>query len=542
MTTKTITVDSAYIEASNVNNWMLKELLVNKNVEKLALSAIEYEDRMNILSGDILGLMPSQLQQIQNQCLIVVNEAKQLNIEINLYEKLLPVNINDTTETVTVVGKRLYPRTETVVIEGTPVEVEQPVEPVETPIEETPEEDAIDEIFSVIDADAEQAAVLALEEPISALGRENVAMISSELVSIAEKAAANTKGLQAGLVEFSTNPVAPVISNIRTLVLNYSNLNTALSLINSSPSLSSEYTTLRESLGGGDGLSASVSQLDNFKEHTDRISGLVLDKSSSLAEPNSDSTQEYLSYDAIPANTLTTIISFNNLKFRSAKYMVQCTAGRDHQATELYILHNNKFVFTREVTSIYTRDPFVTFTSAMINGNIEIKANSTQQNTDFVVFGTRLRIARQSKPYSDMSQTRILTLHEALSSFYNDGTDWAMRMSGSLIKGNLVLELGRTIDEMLTVLSSVYFSTLSTVDQKAKILEYANLIDARNRAIQDSIDADYDAFVECTKKSEALTVAFSLADNFKESGTQAVLDLTLNNQTKSAINAASELG
>ena len=147
------------------------------------------------------------------------------------------------------------------------------------------------------------------------------------MIALAQTAAANANGLQDGLATFSQNPLASLLTTTKNTFLyytasNYANLNVALSGINADPLLSTQYKALREAIGGPDGLAGCVAQMDFFREHTDRLSGLILEVDSPNDVTDNDSTDEYINVNDVAAGVATVIFSFDARYFRSAKYLV----------------------------------------------------------------------------------------------------------------------------------------------------------------------------------------------------------------------------
>lgn len=136
-----------------------------------------------------------------------------------------------------------------------------------------------------------------MQVPTSTIGGSPIAAQVGGLVGAAAGAAAavsaaasaaGAAGLSAGMALLSKNPLAEVIESasgkIDELTTNgFAALDTKLSDIASNPALETQYNKLKLALGGPDGLSGASAQIKKFKEHTDRLSGLL---------PSSDSTGE----------------------------------------------------------------------------------------------------------------------------------------------------------------------------------------------------------------------------------------------------------
>jgi hypothetical protein len=405
------------------------------------------------------------------------------------------------------------------------------------------EEDEIDPVFEEIDQEAEDQ----VEEPLATQQNETVPYLSDAMVQLALTAAANANGLQAGLTTFSYNPLAALIDNTKALLLyysegNYANLNTELSGVSTDPLLATEYKELQNSIGGNDGLSAAVAQLDNFKDHTDRLSGLVLDEDSPNAEPTDDSVDDFLTLNDFSGGP-TLIFSFNARKFRSAKYLIQASADltdRGHQGTEIYILHDNHHAFTREVTGIYTQEPFVAYTTRLLNNKVEVFATSNVPNTNFVITGTRLQIAKASKTYAEMSQQKVIELHELMAVYLDDGVDYVALCSASLLKPFLVANLGREFRDMLATISNGGFLSQSTGQKQAGLLQWASTLRTRWGEIQAQMDADWNNFVETRRKTEAFDIAYNLTVAYTDDSGNAIPSATLNSATIQAIESEEE--
>jgi len=422
-------------------------LRTERDKSKLHVATHTFEDAVNGLSGQFTAFMPDVQRELQQKNYDLFLAAQDKGIVLKLYAPMLPqVTFTTVEQEVRQTGKKLYPKTITflttshstssnVVYVPAPAPANTVLVPYSQIIEDT------DALFDELDAEPVTEAPMTY----NAVDAEWVPMMSNALVELAMTAAANVNGLQAGLTTFSHNPLAADIDSMRNLLLyytegNYANLNIALSGIATNPSLNTEYKNLREAIGGPDGLSGCVAQLDAFADHTDRLSGLTLAEDSPNAEATADSTQEYLNLYGLSGGPQI-IFRFNARKFRSAKYIVQATAAaadRGHQVNELYILHDGHHAYTREIAAMYTQNPFVTLTTRLYQGNIEVFATTTEANTDFVIHGTRLQVSRAAQSYANVSQSKIIENHQTLSNFLNDGVDYVRQQSGSLYNGAVV--------------------------------------------------------------------------------------------------------
>ena len=522
-------------------------LETERDVSILRTKTYAYEDVLNGLTGEYETFTPEIQAEIQLENYNLFMLAADKGITLNLYESLMPAtDISTETQKVLRTGKKLYPKTVTFIDSSLSTSVSvtprtgtsEPLPPANEPIDDS----VVDPVFDAVDAQVWSPNTYASEQ----VNEPWTPMVSNALVQLALTAAANANGLQAGLTTFSHNPLDSIIEDSRDLLIyytenNYANLNTTLSGISSNPNLNSAYKLLRESIGGSDGLSGCVAQLDEFRIHTDRLSGLYLDNESPESEPTNDSITEDLTLYGLSGGP-TEIFSFSARKFRSAKYLIQATAAdadRGHTVTELYILHDNHHPYTREVVSMYSNEPFVTYTTQLANGEIRVLANTAADNTDFVIHGTRLQISRAAKSYANVSQTKIMEHHMQLSTYLNDDVDYVRYQSGALYNPKVVAEISREIRDLLIQLRSSDFLGLSDAAQSAGVNVWAQTISTRANTIQAQIDSDYDNFVECRKKSEALQIAFSLASGYEQPNANTTLQSTLNNVTKSAIEESS---
>lgn len=518
-------------------------LTTERDISKLRDKTWAYEDVLNGLTGEYATFSPDVQAEIQTENYNLFLLAQDKGIELQLYESLMPmVSTSTTSQKVLRTGKKIYPKTITFFDSSlsTSSNVQIRATPAATlpPANEPIADDVVDDAFDAVDAITYAPATYASEQ----VNEPWTPMVSNALVELALTAASNANGLQAGLTTFSHNPLDSIIEDSRDLLIyytenNYANLNVALSGISSNPALNSAYKLLRESIGGSDGLSGCVAQLDEFRIHTDRLSGLYLDNGSPESEPTNDSITEDLTLYGLSGGP-TEIFSFSARKFRSAKYLIQATAAdadRGHTVTEIFILHDNHHPYTREVVAMYSNEPFVTYTTQLVDGEIRVLANTAADNTDFVIHGTRLQISRAAKSYANVSQTKILEHHSILSTFLNDGVDYVRYQSGALYNPKVVAEISREMRDLLIQLRSSDFLGQSDAVQSAGINVWATTIATRANTIQAQIDDDYSHFVECRKKSEALQIAFSLAAGYEQPNANTTLQSTLNTVTKAAI-------
>lgn len=540
-----LTEDRNLVKYTKAQDAYRAVLRTERDTTKLRNATYTFEDTLNGLSGYYTSWASSTQATLQKTNYELYTLAKDKGITLKLYAPMLPnVQISTETQTVLRTGKKLYPKTITFSTTAcssseivTYIPAPAPNATVSVPFVQI-FDDEIDTEFDALDAEKVTEAPMTY----NAVDAEWVPMMSNALIALALTAAANANGLQAGLTTFSRNPLASDIDSMRDLLIyytegNYANLNIALTGVASNPSLNTEYKLLRESIGGPDGLSGCVAQLDAFLDHTNRLSGLTLDEDSPNAEATADSTQEYLNLYGLSGGPQI-IFRFNARRFRSAKYLIQATAAdadRGHQVNELYILHDGHHAYTREIAAMYSENPFVTFTTRLYAGNIEVFATTTADNTDFVIHGTRLQVSRAAQSYANVSQSKIIENHQTLANFLNDGVDYIRYQSGSLYNAVVVRNIKREMTDLLVALSRYAFLQSSIANQSATINSWSQLMSTRANLIQASIETDYEAFVECGKKSEALTIAYGLAQGYEDANANTTLESTLNSSTKIAI-------
>ena len=106
--------------------------------------------------------------------------------------------------------------------------------------------------------------------------------VASQVSSLASQAGA----LQAGLSAISQNPlnnlIGPITDKLENLTAGgFSGLASSIPSVAGNPALATQYDKFKSAIGGADGLGGAAAQIKKFREHTDRLSGLI---------PSSDST------------------------------------------------------------------------------------------------------------------------------------------------------------------------------------------------------------------------------------------------------------
>lgn len=360
------------------------------------------------------------------------------------------------------------------------------------------------------------------------------------LATTASAVATASAGVESGLAEVSSNPTTPFISQTKQTLTtysanNFSELDVALPDIASDGALANAYSELKVAIGGSDGLGGAVAQLDAYELHTNRLSGVTLSNDSENSTEEESGT--YYDYATLANNnTWETVIQFSAKKYRSAKYFIQGTANNEHQTSELFIIHDNNRVYSREVDVIYTQDPFIQFTAQFQDNVVRVLANTQYQNTNLVVYGIKLEVVTGSESSSTISQEKIIASAKAMRGLYgDDGTDYVQQQAGSLFNTKPITDIDVTIREMIRRLNSNQFRNMSAAQKEAYLLGYANAINTNSRAMQNSIDADIAAFQEVSKKVEVGSLLTTISTNYSDPTIQPLLDLTLKSNVKTQI-------
>lgn len=384
--------------------------------------------------------------------------------------------------------------------------------------------------------------ILGLTRQISSISTELNGLSStsgsvSGLTQLAQDIGNYSGGLQQGLSLASQNPLSTVYNSTSSTLSSftqnsYSGLDSQLPNIASNPSLSGAYNALKASLGGSDGLTGAVSQLNSYKEHTDRLSGITLSSESDYYA-SQESGSEYVYYYDLPLNTWKDVISFSAKTFRSAKYFIQGTSNNEHQSSEIFVIHDNIRVYTREVDQIYTTDPFITFTSQFTDNTVKILANTALPNTDLVIYGIKLEVATKASSKDTITQEKILESAKSMAGFYpSDTTDYIELQASSLLKPNSMYLLQDSVENLVERMTHYTFESLSTADKEKYIRDYANSINTLTTTMQNSIDSDIAAHEDITKKIESASVVYGISSSYSDPKAKRLLDLTLKDDVK----------
>lgn len=353
------------------------------------------------------------------------------------------------------------------------------------------------------------------------------------LNGLAKSLATGTISLDQTLSTLTTNPVSPQITSTKTTLSsltasNYSGLDSTLSSIAGNGALAPAYQQLKLALGGPDGLSGSVAYVNAFEDHTNRLAGVTLSSDVTGIIPEEENTEIFEYKFDIPLNQQTVIAHFNPQKIRSAKFFVQATSNIDHQSSEIFVVHDNQRVYTREVDVIYTHDPFVTFTSEFTASNVTILATSTKVNTDMVIHSIRLPVITKANSDHTFDQGKIIDNARAMVGFFpEDNVDYIATQSGSLTRSNTVSELNTQINEALVKLQSSEFTSLSTENKKTYINNIASAINTKSVSLQQSIDSDLTAYSELENIINAADVVSTLVVNYASVDTKRLFDATI---------------
>ena len=108
-----------------------------------------------------------------------------------------------------------------------------------------------------------------------------------------------------------------------------------------------------------------------------------------IVEIDSYARAAILDADAIkPTNTsLSTTTAnqpvdiFHASTYRTAKYIVQATAGSDYHATEILLIHDGTNVYITEYGTIFTNQSLATFDGDITNGNVRLLCTPANTNT-----------------------------------------------------------------------------------------------------------------------------------------------------------------
>lgn len=503
--------------------------IIDSQVAQEQKQAVVYlfEDRFNKLVGAVLKQPENIIADIRSSAKVAVDVAAYYGLLVDINDLLLPQK-----QTVTpTVGKTLV-KTYTVYQEpantsnvAVTTEEYSPVTITNTDVADDPTI-SLDQVVSDIVDEITVADIIASVSDTDL----NYAQVSPETQSIVDSAASATT-LEQGLTNISKNPANTIITNAKAGILyytenNYANLNLIMAAVAADSALTAEFKLFKNAVGGGDGLSGAIAQLDNFKDHTDRISGLKLESEHEFASQSDDTATETFFYNNLPVGVPTIVCSFNAKYYRSAKYYIQATAGVEHQLTDFMVVHDNNIAYARVVNDVYTIDPYTTYTGVFSAGKINVYANTSLSNTNLVIYGTKIQIAKNSSSPEKMSQRKILEAHDYLTAYFRDGTNYAGLQSGSLSKGVLAVNLQIAIADAINLMSSAGFIASSTATKQQILTESAAAINTKSQALQDSIDADFAQYQLVQKKASALRIVNQLSTSYADPLAKSIVSST----------------
>lgn len=114
------------------------------------------------------------------------------------------------------------------------------------------------------------------------------------------------------------------------------------------------------------------------------VSGTVeivsLARAAFLENPISDVSEDFATTDAGQI-----VDSFNAAEFRTAKYLIQMSAGSDFHVTEVLLIHDGTNTFMSEYGTILTNGSLGEFSSELSGGNVNLLVEPNQINTNVKV-------------------------------------------------------------------------------------------------------------------------------------------------------------
>lgn len=244
----------------------------------------------------------------------------------------------------------------------------------------------------------------------------------------------------------------------------------------------------------------------------------------------------YSNFFDIAANSYVATVTFNPALYRTGKYMVQASSGDNHQASEVFVIHDNTYVYTKEVNLVYTSDPFVTYSATINTSSVTLLAKSSLPNTDLVVYGIELQNSSKATNDQTFSQEKILQYAQSMRAFYpDDKTDYVAKMAGTLYNTRPVGNLAFQIKEISSVFNSNEFNSLSVSAKNEFLRNYANTINNSVKEIQDSINNDLANYKDVINKVTVGTKISTITSQYNNEQAQKLLQLTLKPSVLSAI-------
>lgn len=202
------------------------------------------------------------------------------------------------------------------------------------------------------------------------------------------------------------------------------------------------------------------------------------------------------------ANTIT---EFRKTQNRSAKYKIQASAETEHMFSDVYVMHDDKIVYIRQVDQIYTIDPFVTYTATIDKNNVYLKATTTLANTNLVVSGELLRHPVTSSD-PNMSLESVLAVSSAMSALYpDDNTDHLASMTSSLDLQNEKYKLYRKMTDGFDYMKTAEFAAMDSTFRAKYANDLANTINSASSTMKSTLQKDRENFYAASKKLDAIT-------------------------------------
>jgi hypothetical protein len=563
LNSQSTTTSSEVAEALSAINLIKQQITQTATDQTKSQAILEFEDTINPLLG-ILKLNKEIFPEIQADCLEVKQLVDSTGLTLSLNPDFYPQETVKQTSKL-VLGKKLYPRTEMVPVEILDAASQPTIKPsltstvagstagstAEGASQATEEsitelnaaivaesssnvaqltvETAVDSAFTTLDELAAAAAASYKDdEALSTIGEESASLIPQGLVDIINANVGDAGSLQENLPALCQNPLGNLITDVRDRILYYTNsnftiLSSTLASVSADSALTSQYKALKESMGGGDGVGGAVAVLNEFLDHTNRLSGLVLEKTNENAGNTSQSTTDNFIYNELPPNVATSIVSFSSDQFRSAKYYIQGSSGIEHQMSEYTVIHDGTYVFGREVDTAYTIDPFISFSSNIANKIITVTANSSIPNTSLVVYGIRLMIAKPITSYTNISQYKIIENHQILNAHDSSNTDYISEQTSGLRQESILASLSEFVQEMFTGMQSG-----STAEKQQKLLTAAAAINNFSATLESAMASDYEAYADLSKRAEAMRLAYDWSRGYQDPSVKSLLDKSLN--------------
>lgn len=212
---------------------------------------------------------------------------------------------------------------------------------------------------------------------------------------------------------------------------------------------------------------------------------------------------------------------------RSAKIVIQASSNAEHQLSEVYVMHDNKKAYIRQLDIIYTTDPFVTYTANINSNTMFLKATSTLANTDLILQAD-LFVASVAAADKTVDLEGIIDAATSISSLYpNDSTNYADAMTGSLSKQNDVYVLNRKINDSLEYMQTAEFNSQSASFKQKYMDDLANSINTISNTLDTSVDSDLRNYYEATKKIESMTAVSGLSAGYSDPNAKRILDRVL---------------